>query len=112
MYHSGMDDSLPKKKAFDLRLTAAELVHLRDLFGVRLPPEMKTTLSQALAGAVERPWVEARLWQKVAAACRLAGVPLDEGAPDYVVAVSGTPAINVYELATEAGLDPGNGGGE
>lgn len=101
--------SEPKpRKTFTLRLTRLELTHLRDLFSVMLPPDLKATLSQELATSQDRSLIEARLWQKVTATCREAEVPLDDDAPDFVVAASSAPAIGVFEIAAdppEAGED-------
>lgn len=93
------DPEIRKRKTFTLRLTRFELLHLRDVFSVLLPPEMKVTISQALGASQERVLVEAKLWQKVATACRDAELPMDEEAPDFTVAVSSTPSIGVFELA-------------
>jgi hypothetical protein len=94
-----MEPEIKKRKTFNLRLTRFELLHLRDLFSVSLPTEMKETLSQRLAQSQDRSLVEARLWQKVATACHDAELPMDEDAPDFVVTAAGTPPIGVFELA-------------
>jgi len=84
-----------------LRLTTLELMHLRDLFNVKLPPELKTTVSQMLAVAEERPLIEAKLWNKVSEACKSAGVLLDDDAPDFAVIPTGPPQVGVFRMATE-----------
>lgn len=89
------------RKTFTLRLTRLELTHLRDLFSVMLPPDLKATLSQELATSQDRSLVEARLWQKVTSMCREAQVPLDDDAPDFVVAASSAPSIGVFEIAAD-----------
>lgn len=95
------DPPVKQCKTFTLRLTKFELLHLRDLFSVMLPPEMKETLSQRLAQSQDRALVEAKLWQKLARACRQVGLPMDDDAPDFVVAASTSPPIGVFELAHE-----------
>lgn len=97
-----MDDPpVKQRKTFMLRLTKFELLHLRDLFSVALPPEMKETLSQRLAQSQDRALVEAKLWQKLAQACHQVGLPMDDDAPDFIVAASASPPIGVFELAHE-----------
>lgn len=96
-----MSDKFKKRKTYDVRLTKFDLIHLRDLFSVTLPPEMKETLSQRLAQSQERVLVEAKLWQKIAKVCQEAEIPLNDDAPDFVVAASTSPAISVFELAHE-----------
>lgn len=95
------DPEIKRRKTFNVRLTKFELLHLRDLFAVVLPPDMKDTLSQRLAASQDRLLVEARLWQKLARVCREADLPMDDDAPDFVVAASGAPPVGVFELAHE-----------
>lgn len=92
-----------KRKTFQVRLTKFELVHLRDLFNVRLPPDLKKTVSQALAEAEERSMIESRLWQTIFNACVEAEVPVDSDAPDFICAASGPPPVGVFRMATEPG---------
>lgn len=88
-----------KRKTFDLRLTRFELIHLRDLFSVLLPLDLKQTVSQMLAATEDRSMVESRLWQKVASVCSEADVPLDDSAPDFICAAASAPPIGVFRLA-------------
>ena len=90
---------IKKRKTFSLRLNKFELLHLRDLFGVVMPPELKVTLSQALATSQDRSMVESKLWQKVAKACEEAELPMGDDAPDFVVAASAAPPVGIFELA-------------
>ena len=92
---------IKRRKTFPLRLNKFELLHLRDLFGVMLPPELKTTLSQQLALSQDRALIEAKLWQKLAALCAEAELPMGDDAPDFVVAAAGAPPVGVFELAHE-----------
>ena len=101
-----MPDSVEKKlskkrKTFELRLTKFELIHLRDLFSVGLPPDLKQTISQALAALEDRTYVEAKFWQKIVSLCSEAELPLDADAPDFVVAASAAPPCGVFKLASE-----------
>lgn len=95
------DPPIKTRKTFPVRLTKFELLHIRDLFSVVLPSEMRETVSQRLAQSQDRTLVEARLWQKLARVCHEAGLPMDDDAPDFVVAASGAPPIGVFELAHE-----------
>ena len=92
---------IKKRKTYNLRLTKFELLHLRDLFSVVLPPEAKQTLSQALAELEGRGMVEAFLWKKVYAMCEEAGLPIGDEAPDYVVAPASPPPMGVFLLSSE-----------
>ena len=94
--------SFRKRKTYQVRLTKFELAHLRDLMSVLLSPKVEQTVSQALAEAEERSLVEARLWQRIAAACKEARLPMDEEAPDFVcAAVVSTPTVGVFRIAQE-----------
>lgn len=90
---------LKKVKTSKLNLTKFELVHLRDLFSVLTPPEMKETLSQKLAVTQNRVLIEAKLWQKIVKSCEENDIPLGDDAPDFVVSLASTPNIGVYELS-------------
>ena len=90
-----------KCKTYGLRLTKLELLHLRDLFNIMLPPEMKTTVSQMLAAAEERPLIETCLWNKVVKACKEAKVTLGDDAPDFAVIPTSQPAVGVFKIASE-----------
>ena len=94
-----------QRKTFTLRVTKAELLHLRDLFSILLPLEMKETVSHRLAHLQDRILVEAKLWQKVVVVCQEAQVPLDDDAPDFVVAASAAPPVSVFELAADSETD-------
>ena len=96
-----MKKMIKKNKIYSLKLTKFELLHLRDLFSISLPPDMKVTLSQQLAQTQNRVLVESKLWQKVVTSCTEAKLPLDSRAPDFVVALSTIPAISVFELSSE-----------
>ncbi len=93
------------QKTSTLRLTRYEVLHLRDLFSILLPTEARQTASQALAAVEERPMVEARLWQKVLAACVELGLPVGDEAPDFVAAATSAPPVGVFRLATEPAQD-------
>lgn len=92
---------IKRRKTYGLRLTKFELLHLRDLFSVLLPPEGQRTMSQALAELESRTLVESVLWKKVSTACVEAGLPMDDDAPDYVVAPASPPPMSVFQLSSD-----------
>jgi hypothetical protein len=101
-----MSSPTSKRKTFDLRLTKMDLVHLRDLFGVSLPNDMTKTVSMALAEGCNRQSAEVLLWKKISEVCVVAGIPLGDEAPDYVVAPTGSPNLSVFQVASDPeGLD-------
>lgn len=111
-----MAKNSPKKKqrkTYDLRLTKFELVHIRDMFSVVLPPELTKTLSQSLCEVEERQSDEASLWKKIVELCLEANIPVGDDAPSYVVAPAASPPLSVFQLVTEeegGEESPGNEG--
>jgi hypothetical protein len=94
-----------KNKTFDLKLTKAELIHLRDIMSVVLPPDANITLSQQLAELEDRTPIESLLWKKVYESCKIAGLPLDEEAPDYIIAPATSPTLKVFHMSVESDLE-------
>lgn len=94
----GKDSQQKKVKTFELRMSLEELVHLRDVMSILLPPDGSVTLSQALAQSEKRTLTEGKLWEKITELCKTASVPLGDDAPDYVVGLSGPPMLRVYQL--------------
>lgn len=92
---------IKRRKTHQLRLTRFELLHLRDLMTICLPPEGKQTVSEALSALENRQLIESQLWKKIAAACKEAELPLGDEAPDYVVATTGVPSLGVFHLASD-----------
>jgi hypothetical protein len=91
-----------RNKTFDLKLTKPELLHLRDVFSIVLPPDVNTTLSQQLAELENRTMIESMLWKKIYEACKTASLPVDEEAPDYIIAPASSPTLKVFQLAHES----------
>ena len=87
-----------QRKTHDLRLTKFELIHLRDLFSVVLPPDLTKTLSQALCESDDRQSDEASLWAKIAELCLKSNVSVGDDAPTYIVAPSGPQPLSVFQL--------------
>lgn len=92
---------IKRRKTFALKLTKFELLHLRDMFSVSLPPDASKTLSQHLAELENRVLIENALWNKIASVCSEASLPTGEEAPDYIVAPISSPAMGVFQLASE-----------
>jgi hypothetical protein len=100
-----MDNSrealLKPKKIFTLKLSLAELIHLRDLFSISLPVDLKTTVSQSLAIGQGRQIVETKLWNKLVNLCKEGGIPLEEESPDFIITVTAPPELGVFEVASD-----------
>ncbi len=105
--------SKPKEshETFLLELTRAELLHVRDLFSVKLPPEMANSVSQVLAESQGRSLIESSLWNKLTKQFVAARVPTGDSAPDFVVAVAGTPTIGVFQVDHSAEGEESSGDG-
>lgn len=88
-------------KTYTLSLSKFELLHLRDLMSLNLPPNGERTVSQGLAELEDRTVVESFLWKKVCDLCNNANLPLGDEAPDYIVAPSGVPPMGIFMLASE-----------
>ena len=89
------------KKTYEVRFTKFELMHLRDLMSISLPPDGEQSISESLAKVENRTMVESSLWKKLTAACESVGLPTGDNAPDYIVAPTGMPPLGVFQLATE-----------
>jgi hypothetical protein len=87
-----------RQKTFDLTVTRFELLHIRDLFSVLLPPNGDQTLSQSLADLEGRKLIESMLWEKITALCEAADLPVDAEAPDYIIAPTTSPTLGVFHV--------------
>ncbi len=92
------DPPVKRQSVFDLRLTRFELLHLRDLMGILLPPDGAQTISQALACVEERSLIESILWEKLSKLCSEAKLPLDEEAPDFIVSTAGPTPLGIFQV--------------
>jgi hypothetical protein len=92
---------MPKKSSsvleHSLRLSREELMHIRDLFSVLVQPSK--TISQALAQSskTSSPESELVLWKKIMTACQDAKIPLGNAAPDFAVAMTEIPQLDVFQ---------------
>lgn len=100
-------EEVPVKRVenFQLTLTVEELIHLRDLFNILLPPNADQTVSQNLALVEARPMTESRLWSKLVGLCQEARIPVGDDAPDHVISVSGPPTLAVFPMNSTV-VDP------
>ena len=89
------------KDLFKVKLTKVQLTHLRDMLGIVLPPDTKTTVSEALATIENRRFDEMKLWEKVKKACVKADIPVENDAPDFVVSMESHPTLSVYKLSED-----------
>ena len=89
------------EKLYTLQVTREMLEHLRDLFGVLLPPDGQVSVSQFLAAVTGRQELEHNLFTIVENACIDVGVPTGEGAPDYVVMPISPPPMGVFQAKLE-----------
>jgi hypothetical protein len=99
------DIAVKRQKLYSLKLSMPELVHLRDLFGVLLPPSFDQTVSQRLAASNGAQAFEAKLWKKIHRVCCSANIPTDDSAPDYIVTAAAQPELDIYPLNLEQLVD-------
>jgi len=94
---------LTPQPTWELLLTKVQLLHLRDVLSVLLPPDGSRTVSQALAASEQRSIAETQLWAEVSALCKSANIPLNKEAPDFVVMTTGAPILDVIRIADDMG---------
>lgn len=99
---NNVESSIDPSKLFAIKLSRCELIHLRDILSIRLPPTFDVTLSEDLAQKTNRRMVEKTLWNKLGNACETANIALGDEAPDFVINISGPAPVNVFEVQ----LDP------
>ncbi len=90
--------SIKRVKTHSLELTMHELVHLRDLMSIMLPPYGDRTVSAALADTNGRSCSDGALWNKLTELCKSAGIPTGPSAPDYVISVIEAPVMGVVSI--------------
>jgi hypothetical protein len=86
-----------RNRHMTLRITPAELVHLRDVLSMTYP-DMSKTLSQDLARQTNSEDIEASLWGKVERLLQEIGLPTGDDAPDYVVTAAAPPVLGIYRV--------------
>ena len=95
------DPQIKERKTFTAKFTKYELLHLRDLMSILLPPNGAQTLSAALASVEGRAHVEVIMWKRVAELCLEAGLPMGDSAPDFIIAATAMPTLGVCRLAED-----------
>jgi len=90
-----------RQKLYSLKFSLPELVHLRDLFSVLLPPSFDQTVSQRLATSTATQAFETKLWKKIHRVCSDANIPTDDSAPDYIVMTAAQPELDIFPLNLE-----------
>jgi len=95
------EEKVKKQKTYEVKFTKQELVHIRDLFSVVIPPDTKKTLSQQLAELEDRVYVEDKLWAKLAALCEEAKIPIDDESPDYIIVPTAPPPMGIFQLSPD-----------
>jgi len=98
------EHAIKKQSIFELSLTKFELLHLRDLMGILLPPDGGQTVSQSLASAEDRSLIESMLWDKVVKLCTSAKLPMESEAPDYIIAPTAPPPMGVFQINQDLNL--------
>jgi len=93
-----VEPEIKKQSTFELNLTKFELLHLRDLMGILLPPDGAETISQSLASTEDRSLIESMLWDKVSKLCVHAKLPMESEAPDYIIAPTAPPPMGVFQV--------------
>lgn len=102
----GPKEKVQPEALYTLHVTRDQLVHLRDLFGVLLPPDGAVSVSQFLAAITGRKELEDNLFTMIEDTCIDAQVPTGADAPDYVVMPITPPPMGVFEARLE---DDGQG---
>lgn len=89
-----------------LSLTEDELCHLRDLMSATITTQQGCeTISSCLSYANGREDADKTLWKKVYDMCVACNIVVEENAPDYAVLAATPPAMNVYEVTYENGVE-------
>lgn len=95
----------PKKvieQTFALELTRDEIVHIRNVLSVVLPPTGETRLSESLIEASELDEVvDVNLWQKVWNLCEQVGIEVGDDAPDFLVGPCEPTPLAVFQINLE-----------
>lgn len=89
------------KKTTVLSLSRDELVLLRDLMSIRLPPTFEDTISSVIATKQNKSLQETTLWEKIVEACSVLNIGVGELAPDFAIVLAGLPALDIVEIASQ-----------
>lgn len=90
----------PKKDSIRLTLTRDELIHLRDLMSIVLPPDGERTISSALSALTKSQMKEGILWKKISDLCAKNKIDIGSDAPDFYLDFAVPPVIGVFASAS------------
>lgn len=90
-----------KNKDINLSLTKDELIFLRDLFSICLPPKLEKTVSQSLSEIDDRSKLEEAFWKKITSSCEEYGIAIEKMAPDFVLTQTAVPELAVFPIKFE-----------
>lgn len=90
-----------KKDSIRLTLTRDELIHLRDLMSVVLPPNGDKTVSSALSSLTKNQVKEGILWNKIIDLCVKNKIEIGSDAPDFYLDFAVPPSIGVFASSSE-----------
>ncbi len=88
-------------KSIVLKLNQDELTHLRDLFGILMPPNYTLTLSESLALLYNNEKLENKLWDQVYNLCKHNNISIDTDANDFAVMIATPPKLEVQQVKLE-----------
>lgn len=93
--------STTKNLQYSVLLSVDELIHLRDLFSVRLPPTFEHTVSTLLSAKLDKSQMESNLWDKLIELCKKAEIPVGDEAPDFAINLAGLPPMDIFEISPQ-----------
>lgn len=96
-----MTDRGKKGETHTLTLSRQQLIHLRDLMSIRLPPRYTRTISADLAKAEKRVSSESKLWKAIYEICENAKISTGHDAPDFSLELAATPRLEVVQIDTD-----------
>jgi hypothetical protein len=90
-----------KTKTISLELTLNQLIHLRDLMSVSLPPDKDLSVSRSLSLSQKRELDELNLWSQICSLCEEANVAVGVKAPSFIVSITNVPPMGIFEVEDE-----------
>jgi hypothetical protein len=94
---------MSNRKSIELKLTRAELEHIRDMMSVMVAKTRTKTLSVLLSEHKNSTGQEARLWKKILELCDENSITVGKDAPDYLVGVINNPTFAMITLPSDDG---------
>lgn len=90
-----------KAKVITLQLTTNQLIHLRDLMSVSLPPDKDLSVSRSLSLSQKRELDELNLWSQICSLCEEANIAIGDKAPSFIVSITNVPPMGIFEVEDE-----------